>query len=85
MFKIRILVTFFCAKNAVSSYTYIKCFKKFHKSYNEQHLLMADETTKNSAKVWIDDKLPMKDGKLVYGHNTEPAEFWVALVEKVFP
>jgi hypothetical protein len=32
--------------------------------------------------VYIDDRLPMRDGALCYGHCMSPNEFWVPLVEK---
>lgn len=32
--------------------------------------------------VYIDDRLPQRDGKHVYGHCSDPREFWVALLEK---
>ena len=34
--------------------------------------------------VIIDDKLPLLNGKYIYGHCADPTEFWVALIEKAF-
>ncbi|ESO97736.1 hypothetical protein LOTGIDRAFT_104198, partial [Lottia gigantea] len=35
-------------------------------------------------EVYIDDRLPTVDRKLIYAHCTEPNEFWVALIEKAY-
>ncbi|ELT98268.1 hypothetical protein CAPTEDRAFT_97820 [Capitella teleta] len=34
--------------------------------------------------VVIDDRLPVKEGELIYGRCEDPTEFWVALVEKAY-
>ncbi|XP_067008228.2 calpain-A [Anabrus simplex] len=34
--------------------------------------------------VHIDDRLPVKDGALLYGSCADPNEFWVAFVEKAY-
>lgn len=34
--------------------------------------------------VFIDDRLPTTDGKLIYAHCTDTEEFWVALIEKAY-
>ena len=34
--------------------------------------------------VYIDDRLPAKDGELIYARCEDPTEFWVALVEKAY-
>ncbi|XP_060560457.1 calpain-A-like [Ruditapes philippinarum] len=34
--------------------------------------------------VYIDDRLPTKDGKLIYASCTDPQEFWVSLIEKAY-
>uniref|UniRef100_T1IQ80 Calpain catalytic domain-containing protein n=1 Tax=Strigamia maritima TaxID=126957 RepID=T1IQ80_STRMM len=35
-------------------------------------------------KVYIDDQLPTKDGRLIYASCTDPTEFWVSLLEKAY-
>ncbi len=35
-------------------------------------------------EVQIDDLVPMKKGKFVYGHCADKTEFWVHLLEKAF-
>ncbi len=32
--------------------------------------------------VYIDDRLPQKNGSYVYARCSDPKEFWVALLEK---
>ncbi|XP_069135240.1 calpain-A-like [Argopecten irradians] len=34
--------------------------------------------------VYVDDRLPTIDGKLIYARCTNPREFWVALIEKAY-
>lgn len=34
--------------------------------------------------VYIDDRLPCMDGKLIYGQSSDAREFWVALIEKAY-
>ena len=34
--------------------------------------------------IIIDDRLPLINGKYIYGHCADPTEFWVALIEKAF-
>ncbi len=34
--------------------------------------------------VFVDDKLPVVENKLLYAHNTDVNEFWVALLEKAY-
>ncbi|XP_055880673.1 calpain-2 catalytic subunit-like isoform X1 [Biomphalaria glabrata] len=38
----------------------------------------------NWIQVLIDDRLPVVNGKLIYGRCTSPTEFWVALIEKAY-
>ena len=32
-------------------------------------------------EVVIDDRLPVRDGELIYGRCEDPTEFWVALMQ----
>ena len=34
--------------------------------------------------VFIDDRLPVRDGELIYARCDDPTEFWVALLEKAY-
>jgi len=34
--------------------------------------------------IYVDDRLPVKDGELIYASCDDPTEFWVALVEKAY-